>query len=75
MVRRHAHRPWEHPEEGDANALGDGMHIELYDHAHYFTITGNHLVGTPPTINDADAELKRGVCINAGHRQRAGSPY
>lgn len=31
--------------------------IELYDHARYFTITGEHLGGTPDTIEDRQREL------------------
>lgn len=29
----------------------DGL-IEIYDHSHYFTMTSNHLSGTPETIED-----------------------
>lgn len=31
--------------------------IEMYDHARYFTVTGKHLTGTPPTIEDRQAQL------------------
>jgi putative DNA primase/helicase len=33
-------------------------HIEMYSHGRYFTMTGNHLEGTPLTIEDRDSELK-----------------
>lgn len=32
-------------------------HIELYDHARYFTVTGEHLSLTPATIRRANGEL------------------
>jgi hypothetical protein len=35
---------------------GDGA-IELYDRAHYFTITSNSFDGAPPEIKDCQAEL------------------
>ncbi len=31
--------------------------IEMYPHSRYFTVTGQHLEGTPTTINDAQAAL------------------
>lgn len=33
-------------------------HIEMYGHGRYFTMTGNHLEGTPLTIEDRDSEVK-----------------
>ena len=32
--------------------------VEMYDSARFFTMTGNHLPGTPPTIEDRQAELE-----------------
>lgn len=31
--------------------------IEMYDHSRYFTVTGDHLEGTPATIEDRQQEL------------------
>lgn len=31
--------------------------IEIYDHGRFFTWTGNHLAGTPETIEDCQAEI------------------
>ena len=33
--------------------------IELYDNERYFTLTGQHVPGTPTTVNDRGAELLR----------------
>ncbi len=56
----------------ERSVSGDGIHtyargslprnikrpgIELYDHARYFCWTGQHLAGTPETIEDGQAEL------------------
>jgi primase-polymerase (primpol)-like protein len=38
--------------------LEGGRKIEVYDVGRYFTVTGQHLAGTPPTIQDRDKELK-----------------
>jgi putative DNA primase/helicase len=38
--------------------LDGGGKIEVYDVGRYFTVTGNHLEGTPPTIQDRNKELK-----------------
>jgi putative DNA primase/helicase len=32
--------------------------LELYDSGRYFTMTGNHLPGTPPTIENRQAEIE-----------------
>lgn len=32
-------------------------HVEMYDSARYFTVTGHHVHGTPTTIEDRTAEL------------------
>ncbi|MGO9175720.1 MAG: hypothetical protein ACLQED_06205 [Desulfobaccales bacterium] len=37
--------------------LPDGGKIEVYDSLRYFTVTGQHLEGTPATIQDRDKEL------------------
>ena len=39
---------------GDRNRTG---HIEIYDRARFFTVTGQHLPGTPTTIEDRQAQL------------------
>jgi putative DNA primase/helicase len=36
---------------------GPGSIAEVYDHAHYLTLTGNRLAGTPTTIEDRQEEL------------------
>jgi putative DNA primase/helicase len=33
-------------------------HIEMYDSGRFFTVTGNHLEGTPKTIEERQAELE-----------------
>jgi hypothetical protein len=39
-------------------SMGDnGQKIEIYDQKRYFTVTGNHLPGTPDTINERQEEL------------------
>jgi putative DNA primase/helicase len=38
-----------------AKPMGDGK-VEIYDHARFFTVTGEHLEGTPTTIEDRQAE-------------------
>jgi putative DNA primase/helicase len=35
----------------------DKIHIEIYDSARFFTVTGNHLEGTPRTIENRQNEL------------------
>lgn len=35
----------------------NGQKIEIYDHDRYFTVTENHLAGTPDTINERQEEL------------------
>jgi len=37
----------------------DVLGIEMYDHARYFTVTGNRLPNTPATIEHRDRELAR----------------
>jgi len=32
-------------------------HVEIYDRSRYLTVTGNHIVGTPTTIEDRQDEL------------------
>jgi primase-polymerase (primpol)-like protein len=39
---------------GDRHRTG---HIEMYDHSRYFTVTGQHLPGTPTTIEDRQTQL------------------
>jgi RecA-family ATPase len=46
------------PGEGNQKNLPDGGKIEVYDVGRYFTVTGNHLEGTPATIKERDKELK-----------------
>lgn len=41
---------------GNRRDCGNG-HVEIYDHGRYFTFTGEHLEGTPVTIEDRQAEL------------------
>jgi putative DNA primase/helicase len=38
------------------NRKGNG--VEMYDSNHYFTVTGNHLPGTPTTIENRQEELE-----------------
>lgn len=47
------------PEDLDGNRhdLPDGGRIEVYDRAQYFTFTGQHLEGTPRTVEQRTAEL------------------
>jgi len=33
--------------------------VEIYDHAHYLTVCGHHLVGTPTTINERTEQLAK----------------
>jgi putative DNA primase/helicase len=44
--------------EGNQKALNCGGKVEAYRVDRYFTVTGNHLPGTPDTINPRDIELK-----------------
>jgi primase-polymerase (primpol)-like protein len=53
------------PAEGHKKTLPDVERIvekqpavEMYDSGRYFTVTGQHLAGTPTTIEDRSAELK-----------------
>jgi putative DNA primase/helicase len=39
-------------------SLPENGKIEVYDVGRYFTVTGNHLDGTPASIQDRDKELK-----------------
>jgi primase-polymerase (primpol)-like protein len=39
---------------GDRHRTGN---IEMYDHSRYFTVTGQHLPGTPTTIEDRQTQL------------------
>jgi hypothetical protein len=39
------------------NRSVDGHKIEIYDSGRYFTLTGNHLEGTPTTINSKQDEV------------------
>ena len=32
--------------------------VEVYDKTHYFTVTGNHIQGTPKTINERQEQLR-----------------
>jgi|GEM_PF-2614832 len=48
----------------------DGSHIEVYDSVRYFTVTGNHLGGTPETIEERNEELQ---AICAEHLAERGS--
>jgi putative DNA primase/helicase len=41
--------------EGERNRCGN---IELYSRARFFTVTGNQLPGTPPTVEERQAELE-----------------
>jgi putative DNA primase/helicase len=44
--------------DGDGvNRCVDGHKIEIYDCKRYFTITGDHLEGTPENINDKQSEV------------------
>lgn len=36
----------------------EGGHVEVYSSGRYFTVTGDHLEGTPDTINDATVAVK-----------------
>lgn len=38
--------------------VGWGGEIEVYDKERFFTITGRHLMGTPVTVNDRQAQLE-----------------
>jgi hypothetical protein len=42
---------------GNRHDLPDGGRIEVYDRAQYFTFTGQHLEGTPHTVEQRTAEL------------------
>jgi len=42
--------------------------IEMYDRGRYFTVTGQHLPGTPMTVNE------RGAALSALHEQVFGAP-
>jgi primase-polymerase (primpol)-like protein len=44
---------------GDRHRTG---HIEIYDHSRYFTVTGQHLPGTPTTIEDRQTQLDDLYC-------------
>jgi hypothetical protein len=48
----------EKPEEYGSKG---GSHIEVYDAARYFTVTGNHLEETPETVESRPDELQR-IC-------------
>jgi putative DNA primase/helicase len=48
---------------GNSKALPCGMKIEIFDRLRYFTVTGHHLPGTPPAVEDCQAALE------ALHRQ------
>ncbi len=43
----------------DGSRRKDGLGIEMYDGARYFTVTGNRLPNTPATIEHRDTELAR----------------
>jgi len=39
--------------------LNDGVEIEVYDNARYFTVTGRHLDGTPQELREAPQSYKK----------------
>lgn len=45
------------PEGGRRRSLSSGGSVEMYDRARYMTVTGNHLSGTPETIEARDTEI------------------
>lgn len=44
---------------GNKKHLSDGVAIEFYDQKRFFTVTGNHLPGTPLEIHERQAELDK----------------
>ncbi len=42
----------------DGAKQGKAYKIEIYDRARFFTVTGNHLPGTPTTVEDRTAQLQ-----------------
>ncbi len=42
----------------DSAKQGKVYKVELYDRGRYFTVTGNHLAGTPTTVEDRTAQLR-----------------
>ena len=46
------------PEGKNKRAYGDGGEIEVYDRARYFTFTGEHLPGTPSTVEERQEQLE-----------------
>jgi hypothetical protein len=47
--------------------------VEIYDQKRYFTVTGNHLAGTPDTINERGTALM-GLCDELWPPQQVSSP-
>ena len=45
------------PKGGNRKKVGDGE-IELYSHGRFFTITGQHLAGTPETIEPRQTQIE-----------------
>jgi DNA-binding transcriptional ArsR family regulator len=45
------------PENVGVTKIGDGIKVEIYYERRFFTQTGQHLPGTPTTVNDADEAL------------------
>jgi putative DNA primase/helicase len=48
---------WAHGTLPDNLNDSDGLHIEIYDHERYITITGKHVEGTPDTIEDRQEQI------------------
>lgn len=47
------------PPGGNRCKLADGIDLEVYDSGRYFTVTGNHLEGTPQTVEDRQTQLEQ----------------
>jgi len=45
------------PQGGRKRGMGTGGGVELYDRVRYMTMTGNHLAGTPETIEERQTEM------------------
>lgn len=66
------------PKSSEYGSKG-GQYIEVYDSARYFTVTGDHLDGTPESIESREDELQR-ICktylnkTSSAEAQKANTP-